>query len=175
MRPSRVTECIPRSFQREWDPLAEDGLHDPEGGAMGALQEPSEALRRLPRDTTGDLVDWVAAMNLGEVEPRSTRSGRDAEAERRDTAILMRNTGSAPYVLFPHRPHTAWLDCENCHQEMFEREAGATRFTMLEILQGRYCGRCHGAVAFPLTECNRCHSVSRNDETPIRFCDEASQ
>jgi hypothetical protein len=32
---------------------------------------------------------------------------------------------------------------------------------MNQILHGEQCGLCHGAVSFPLTECNRCHSVSR--------------
>jgi hypothetical protein len=27
---------------------------------------------------------------------------------------------------------------------------------------GEHCGRCHGAVAFPLTECTRCHSVQQD-------------
>jgi hypothetical protein len=31
---------------------------------------------------------------------------------------------------------------------------------MQKILDGEQCGVCHGAVAFPLTECRRCHSVS---------------
>ena len=76
-----------------------------------------------------------------------------------DSNVLMKHTGDAPYVLFPHKPHTQWLDCGNCHEEIFKSKAGATPVNMLAILQGEYCGRCHGAVSFPLTECNRCHSV----------------
>jgi ribosomal protein L40E len=34
--------------------------------------------------------------------------------------------------------------------------------SMFAILQGEFCGRCHGAVSFPLTECRRCHSVPQN-------------
>jgi c(7)-type cytochrome triheme protein len=64
-------------------------------------------------------------------------------------------------VLFPHRPHTEWLDCENCHDKLFKKKAGETPINMFQVLQGEYCGRCHGAVAFPLTECRRCHSVPR--------------
>jgi len=25
-------------------------------------------------------------------------------------------------------------------------------------VQGQWCGRCHNKIAFPLTDCNRCHS-----------------
>jgi c(7)-type cytochrome triheme protein len=29
--------------------------------------------------------------------------------------------------------------------------------TMVGIAEGKWCGRCHGKVAFPLTDCQRCH------------------
>jgi hypothetical protein len=28
---------------------------------------------------------------------------------------------------------------------------------MTKIAAGEYCGRCHDRVAFPLTDCLRCH------------------
>jgi hypothetical protein len=34
---------------------------------------------------------------------------------------------------------------------------------MLAILEGEQCGQCHGAVAFPLTECTRCHAIPQKD------------
>ena len=40
---------------------------------------------------------------------------------------------------------------------------------MMLILQGEKCGLCHGAVAFPLTECLRCHSVSRGSPEHLAF------
>jgi c(7)-type cytochrome triheme protein len=64
-----------------------------------------------------------------------------------------------PAVKFPHRQHTLWLDCSNCHNGLFKDKIGANKFSMVAILNGEQCGLCHGAVAFPLTECNRCHSV----------------
>ena len=75
--------------------------------------------------------------------------------------IIMEKTGEMPLVLFPHRPHTEWLDCNNCHDKIFIKKVDANPINMLAILSGNYCGQCHGAVAFPLTECNRCHSVIR--------------
>ena len=80
------------------------------------------------------------------------------------TEVLLRNTGEMPMVRFPHRQHPAWLDCTNCHPPatLFEQKAGATRINLLLILSGEKCGLCHGAVAFPLTECKRCHSVDRD-------------
>lgn len=28
---------------------------------------------------------------------------------------------------------------------------------MVENFEGRYCGTCHGTVAFPMLDCQRCH------------------
>lgn len=146
----------------EWTPLAKDGIHDPENPSLSVLQEPAEALSQLPSDEAGDIgnkVRWVKALEGGYIEPR-TNIFPETRIEVLDLDILMKHTGSANYVLFPHRPHTEWLDCSNCHDGIFKAKAGATPMNMLMILSGEYCGRCHGAVAFPLILCNRCHSVA---------------
>ncbi|MFM2058532.1 MAG: hypothetical protein RLY71_2917 [Pseudomonadota bacterium] len=143
-----------------WLPLARDGIHDPASGAVGVLQEPAEALSTLPPDTAGNKVRWVQALDQGHIQPRS-RLLDEQPAPLRSTEVLLKNTGEMPMVRFPHRQHTAWLDCSNCHDELFARQAGATKINMFLILQGEKCGVCHGAVSFPLTECTRCHSVER--------------
>ena len=142
----------------EWKTLKEDGLHDPDNPSLQWLQNPGDALRRMPSDSAGNRVDWVRAFQDGYIRPRSGIKG-DAEVRMLDTEIIMNDTGSLPRVMFPHRQHTMWLDCENCHEKIFKSKAGATPVTMSKILDGEYCGVCHGAVSFPLTECNRCHSV----------------
>jgi len=144
-----------------WKPLAEDGLHDPANPAITLLQEPAEALSLLPTDTAGNQVRWVRALEEGYIQPR-TNILPETKIEVLDLDIIMPRTGSAKFVRFPHKAHTEWLDCANCHDAIFKAEAGATPVTMLQILSGEYCGRCHGAVSFPLTECDRCHSVSSN-------------
>ncbi len=78
-----------------------------------------------------------------------------------DTDILLSLKGGLPMVRFPHRQHTLWLDCSNCHEALFKSKVGANRLSMFQMLQGEQCGVCHGAVAFPLTECNRCHNTPR--------------
>ena len=145
---------------QSWRPLNNDDLHDPASPAMGVLQEPSDALKHLPADTTGNKVLWPKALREGYIEPRSNLFP-DTSVEILDMDIIMENTGEMPLVLFPHTTHTEWLDCNNCHDIIFKEKVGANPVNMFEILQGQYCGRCHGAVAFPLTECNRCHSVPR--------------
>ena len=143
-----------------WTPLDQDGLHDPRSPAIKLLQQPAEALSRLPPDTAGNQVRWVKALEEGFIEPR-TNLFETTEVRVLDLDIIMKETGEMPMVRFPHKVHTEWLDCSNCHDKLFARKAGASGVNMLAILQGEFCGRCHGAVSFPLTECNRCHSVSR--------------
>ena len=143
----------------EWSPLTEDGVHDPDNPALDLLQEPAEALSQLPPDTAGNQVRWVEALRNGYIAPR-TNVFPETKVNLLDQDLIMKNTGSANYVRFPHLVHTEWLDCSNCHDRIFAQQAGKTRMTKLAILSGEYCGRCHGAVAFPLTECNRCHSVA---------------
>jgi c(7)-type cytochrome triheme protein len=141
-----------------WQRLEHDGLHDPRGPGIAQLQQPAEALEPLPRDTAGNLVNWVQAIDSGAIEPRSNLFPGTPVRLREDDIIIAK-FGSMPAVKFPHRQHTLWLDCSNCHEQLFKAQLGANRFSMTAILNGEQCGLCHGAVAFPLTECNRCHSV----------------
>ena len=143
-----------------WPLLAHDNLHDPDNPALSLLQEPAEALSVLPPAQEGNQVDWVAALRSGAIEPR-TNIYPETKIRVIDLDVLMPDTAAMPVVNFPHRPHTEWLDCENCHNKIFVDKAGANPVTMFKILQGEYCGQCHGAVAFPLTQCQRCHSVPR--------------
>jgi len=145
-----------------WASFLKDGLHDPEGPAFEILQRPSEALAAFPKDAVGNRVNWVKALNQGHITPR-TNIFPDTEISVLDLDIFLDLNGALPIVKFPHRQHTQWLDCSNCHDRIFKMEAGGTQFTMNDILEGNYCGQCHGAVAFPLTECQRCHSVSHKD------------
>ncbi len=68
-------------------------------------------------------------------------------------------------VLFEHKIHVedAGLSCDDCHEEVFPMEAGATQenedFTMESLYNGKYCGTCHdGDSAFASnTRCATCH------------------
>jgi len=68
-------------------------------------------------------------------------------------------------VVFTHKTHTmdAGLDCDSCHDDLFEMEAGAAEqkedFTMATLYDGGYCGACHdGSTAFASnTRCTTCH------------------
>lgn len=147
----------------KWLAIQADGVHDAASPAVGVLQEPRDALGALAAlapDVVGNQVRWMRALDDGQIQPR-TNIHPETSVKLRTTDVLLKNTGEMPLVRFPHRQHTAWLDCSNCHDHLFAQTAGATKINMMEILAGEKCGLCHGAVAFPLTECNRCHSVER--------------
>ncbi len=147
--------------EQNWKSLKNDGLHDPDNPAIELLQEPAEALSQLPPDSVGNQVLWNQALQQGYIEPR-TNIYPETKIEVIDMDIIMERTGEMPLVLFPHRQHTEWLDCNNCHEKIFIKKVDANPINMFAILSGNYCGQCHGAVAFPLTECNRCHSIVRS-------------
>ena len=160
-------------------PLAEDGVHDPANPGIKLLQEPGDALSKLPRDTGGNRVNFTKALQEGlispqsdpKAEPKIAADGKidadtEAPAETKvnvlDLDVIMPRTSELPMVRFPHKQHTEWLVCSNCHDKPYKYKAGATvEINMFAILQGEFCGTCHGAVAFPLTECHRCHSEER--------------
>jgi c(7)-type cytochrome triheme protein len=64
-----------------------------------------------------------------------------------------------PDVLFSHKKHALWNGCEVCHPEIFpSTKRGTIKYSMFQIWDGQYCGVCHGKVAFPLRDCQRCHT-----------------
>jgi c(7)-type cytochrome triheme protein len=158
---------IVSSTQPVWSPLSRDELHDPANPAINLLQNTASALSLMPRDGAGDQVNWVKALDGNYIKPRITLHS-NTQIEVLDLDVLFRNTGEMGMVNFPHKQHTQWLSCNNCHEKIFKSKSGANRFGMFDILNGQSCGRCHGAVAFPLTECNRCHIAARQSTDASR-------
>ena len=148
-------------FQLQGDviPIGKDGIHDPSDDAVSVLQPPYEAMKGFPRDARG-VVNWVETLDQGLINPRTGLTGNE-KMHSVDFDVIFKNTASMPYVRFPHLPHTKWLTCKNCHPGIFLPQRGGNFVTMAAIIEGEYCGVCHGKVAFPPLECNRCHSVAR--------------
>ena len=139
-------------------PPAEDGIHDPANDGTQLLQPPLEAFGALPRSNAGNRVDWVKALAETRIQPRVDRVDPKAEAVVMDLNIVREVKGSMPDVVYPHKQHTEWLDCSNCHPAIFVPQKGANQISMAGILLGEKCGVCHGKVAFPVSECRLCHS-----------------
>lgn len=153
---NRLMRVAPR---RHLPPL-EDGLRDPANAETALLQPPMEVFASLPK-TPGDLgngVGWVAALNDGKIKPRWDRLDPTAEAMVMDMSVVRVVKGAMPDVVFPHKQHTQWLDCSNCHPDIFIPQKGANQISMAAIILGQKCGVCHGKVAFPVSECRLCHS-----------------
>ncbi len=141
-------------------PPWEDGIHDTTNEATFKLQPPLEAYEGLPRTEFGNHVDWVKALDQGLIKPRWDRLDSNAEPFVMDLDIVRPVKASVPDVVFPHRQHTEWLLCSNCHPAIFIPQKGANQINMSAILLGQKCGVCHGKVAFPVETktCKKCHS-----------------
>ncbi len=141
--------------------VEDDGIHDPTNETTKVLQQPYEAMANFPRDNMG-IIDWVKTLESGLIDPRKSVKPY-GEMFVVDFDIIFKNTQSMPWVRFPHKAHTEWLTCANCHPAIFIPQKGANPISMSAIIQGNYCGVCHGKVAFPPTmNCGRCHSVAKD-------------
>lgn len=118
-----------------------------------------------PSNGYGNKIDWVKAIEQGKITPKASIEGKE-EMTILDMAVDRPvSSGIMPDVVYPHKAHTEVLSCDNCHPNIFEMQARATPITMMKITQGRYCGRCHGKVSFPIEDCFRCHSKTPVVET----------
>ncbi len=127
--------------------------------------------KELPRDKFG-LVDWAQMVRQGLINPRGSLDPEEEDSDPFDMNIRIESKSDfVNDVKYPHYMHTYWLSCEICHDTVggaiFQMAAGTNGITMVGISQGKWCGRCHGKVAFPLADCNRCHSVEKGAEMPM--------
>ena len=148
-------------------PPPEDGIHDPDNDGTYALQPPLSVFEGMPRSNAGNRINWVKALDTNQIAPRWDRTDENAAPVVMDLNIVREVKGSMPDVVYPHKQHTEWLDCSNCHPKIFIPQKGANQISMAAILLGQKCGVCHGKVAFPVSECRICHSKKKN-VMPVR-------
>lgn len=135
---------------------------DPSNPGLRLLQRYGDAMRDLPMDANG-FPDWMKSLNEGKIQPRPGLKPGDS-MEVLDLDVLMKNTKEMPNVRFPHRSHTLWLACSNCHPHPFQAKAGSSTIVMADIFRGQFCGMCHDRVAFvTFFSCQRCHNAPRQD------------
>ncbi|MCB1888229.1 MAG: hypothetical protein KDH20_11540 [Rhodocyclaceae bacterium] len=165
LRPAPVPEAAPDARGLPADEKGgphiahgENDSYDRRNPDFTTLQQADDALTGLPLDQNGK-VDWARALRDGAISPRETLRGDDTYLPL-DLDIIMRNTKAMPFVRFPHKTHTEWLSCSNCHPAIFAQKAGTAKIRMEDIFRGEFCGRCHDRVAFITHRaCFRCHSV----------------
>jgi c(7)-type cytochrome triheme protein len=115
----------------------------------------------LPKDKYG-LVDWAKLVRENIIKPKHSLDPEEEEMPPLKMDVLIPAKGTyVNDVIYPHEMHTYWLKCEVCHPQIFVPAKGSNPMTMVGIVQGEWCGRCHGKIAFPLTDCNRCHSAPK--------------
>ncbi|MFQ5579173.1 MAG: c(7)-type cytochrome triheme domain-containing protein [Nitrospiria bacterium] len=117
---------------------------------------PHVVMKDIPKEATG-LEDWVKAFKDNVIQPHESLDLSKPPVPPFMFDVESPAVGSMPNVIFPHFPHTFWLDCSNCHPGIFMMKKGGNPISMVKIVNGEFCGRCHGRVAFPIANCTRCH------------------
>jgi c(7)-type cytochrome triheme protein len=118
--------------------------------------------RNFPRERFGNGIDWEKAEEQKLIHPADFLEGvsirRTPLTAQKDFALAAKLEGM-PDIVFSHAKHTVWNGCELCHPQIFALKRGATRTSMVQIFEGNFCGTCHATVAFPLLDCQRCHTL----------------
>jgi c(7)-type cytochrome triheme protein len=120
----------------------------------------------LPKDQYG-LINWADALRQGKVTPKGSLNPDEPDMPPFDLSFdIPTKSNFMPNVIFPHKIHTMWLTCTNCHPAIFlmNHTENNKNMTMPKIAAGEFCGRCHNRVAFPLSDCLRCHVVPKEGD-----------
>ena len=114
---------------------------------------------KLPKAPFGNKIDWVGAQERGLIRPTNSILEPGFEPIPFNEKFKVPAAWTLiPPADFSHNVHLQWLECSNCHPDIFKIKKRATQhFLMKNILDGKFCGACHMTVAFPLNDCKRCH------------------
>lgn len=114
-----------------------------------------------PKARFGNKVDWLVAEEKELIKLKDYLEGysikRKPMATPKDVDLKSKEYG-IPDIIFSHKKHTIWNGCELCHPEIFSPKKGSTKTSMNDIFEGKHCGACHGTVAFPVNDCQLCHT-----------------
>ncbi|HXE95666.1 MAG TPA: c(7)-type cytochrome triheme domain-containing protein [Dongiaceae bacterium] len=125
-------------------------------------QEFERFAEKMPKERLGNGINWEKAEAEGLVKPADQLEGVSSIKQKlkvqQDFALKAKMEGMQD-VIFSHKKHTVWNGCELCHPDIFVGlKKGSTKYAMSDLFEGRYCGVCHDKVAFPQSDCSRCHS-----------------
>jgi c(7)-type cytochrome triheme protein len=118
--------------------------------------------QKMPKAAFGNGINWEEAESKGLIKLVDFLQGVSIQRQplkaQRDFSVEVKASWIGE-VIFSHKKHAVWNGCEVCHPEIFPSvQKGTVRYSMFEIAEGQYCGVCHDRVAFPLLECQRCHT-----------------
>lgn len=120
------------------------------------------AFQALQKDEIG-LINWTKALSDGVIKPHGTLEGKKEkpyEGLLENLIFMQVEVHIMADVVFPHGMHTDLLNCNSCHPEPFKKVKSGNKIKMKQIFAGKWCGKCHGTVAFPTepyASCRRCH------------------
>jgi c(7)-type cytochrome triheme protein len=117
-------------------------------------------LKDFPKAKYGDEINWVKALKKGLITPKQSIINPDFESIPFEKVLRLEPEWKMikTRAIFPHQKHTEWLDCADCHPDIFNiQKKGTKHFRMDFINSGMFCGVCHLTVAFPVQDCRRCH------------------
>lgn len=133
--------------------------------SVGKDIEPENDFRAVvkgfPRARFGNRVDWLKAEELGLLQLTDYLEGISIPGRKFETPDdfeIKTDVEGMPDILFSHEKHSVWNGCELCHPQIFQISRSATVYEMQEIFDGKFCGACHGRVAFSNSDCQLCHS-----------------
>ena len=111
----------------------------------------------------GNKINWVDAVESGVIDPVYSIYNKDEKPLGFDKKLELRaDWGMIPPAEFDHKTHTRWLDCANCHPDIFNVKKKTTKhFSMKYILDNKFCGVCHLRIALPLDDCKGCHPAMK--------------
>lgn len=136
-------------------------------GNIAYSSEKFSEFQQKPYPTTsfGNLVNWVESLKRGMINPATHLKRKPQDIPFNKTLILESEWSIISPAIFPHKAHVEWLDCSNCHPDIFNIKKKTTKhFSMDAILDGKFCGVCHLTVAFPINDCQGCHPAQKKEQ-----------
>jgi c(7)-type cytochrome triheme protein len=115
----------------------------------------------FPRARFGNRVDWLIAEEEGYFKLVDYLEGVSIKRGALNVPLDVEIEASVkemPDIIFSHQKHAVWNGCELCHPQIFGVAKSRTVYEMQEIFDGKYCGACHGKVAFMNLDCQLCHT-----------------
>ena len=129
-------------------------------GKINAAEDRFALLKDFPKARYGDEINWVKALKKGLITPKQSLLNPDYASIPFEKILRLEPEWRMikTRAIFPHQKHTDWLDCADCHPDIFNiQRKGTKHFRMDYINNGMFCGVCHLTVAFPVQDCKRCH------------------
>lgn len=118
--------------------------------------------KKFPRERFGNEIDWLKAEEEHLITLKDYLEGisiKRKKLKEPDDFDIKAKVVTMPEIIFSHKKHAVWSGCELCHPDIFAGvKKGSVKYSMLDIFNGKYCGACHGSVAFPNNDCQRCHT-----------------